>query len=378
MWRQLILALIFAASVPLLSGLWLLVSAPHKSETTKHDFVQLSSTQPFQLSRFPLTDISCIPDLEETIIVKNLPDGDAEISFSHMLHLLRLLDASGTKNKSTYQGSLFKLLTNSNAEATIHRPAAFLQTRWGIRAKIGRDTLYGEQHVDQCLSTFAELGVTLDESVSIDSLHYTVRDLLNDSIANFDLDQPEIEWTAVAYASYLAPVTRVWRNRFGAEFSFDDLTASLMHRDLSKQSCAGLHILNSMAVIAQVNDAYGVLSPYIRDQLSRRLTLLVEGASQTQLSEGAWALDWFEPDSSSYNSMYRAPISGRIGRLLATGHLLETMLLLPNSRQIPESQIKAGVAWLQQELLLLSSAECCDRFCPAIHGCIVLASYCRE
>jgi hypothetical protein len=230
MWRQLILALIFAASVPLLSGLWLLVSAPHKSETTKHDFVQLSSTQPFQLSRFPLTDISCIPDLEETIIVKNLPDGDAEISFSHMLHLLRLLDASGTKNKSTYQGSLFKLLTNSNAEATIHRPAAFLQTRWGIRAKIGRDTLYGEQHVDQCLSTFAELGVTLDESVSIDSLHHTVRDLLNDSIANFDLDQPEIEWTAVAYASYLAPVTRVWRNRFGAEFSFDDLTASLMHR----------------------------------------------------------------------------------------------------------------------------------------------------
>ena len=129
--------------------------------------------------------------------------------------------------------------------------------------------------------------MTLDESVSIDSLHYTVRDLLNDSIANFDLDQPEIEWTAVAYASYLAPVTRVWRNRFGAEFSFDDLTASLMHRDLSKRSCAGLHIFNSMAVISQVNDAYGVLSPYIRDQLSRRLTLLVEGASQTQLSEGA-------------------------------------------------------------------------------------------
>jgi len=57
------------------------------------------------------------------------------------------------------------------------------------------------EHRDQMLSALGELGVPLNATIGKVDSNLTVRDLLRTSMNEFHLKQPELEWTAVAYAS---------------------------------------------------------------------------------------------------------------------------------------------------------------------------------
>src|SRR5207302_3298465 len=97
-----------------------------------------------------------------------------------------------------------------------------------------------ELHRDQTLAAFAELGLPLSFTLQGDGGTGTLRDVLDDSLANFHLGQKELAWTALAYALYLPPV-KSWINRYGERFGFDQLVSEMLDRPLDAESCGGTH-----------------------------------------------------------------------------------------------------------------------------------------
>src|SRR5207248_548404 len=150
--------------------------------------------------------------------------------------------------------------------------ASIVQTRTGARYLDGTSAgALRENHRDVFLATFAEAGVPLSTLLNTNlRSSVSLADVLRDSQANFDLAQPEIEWSAIAYALY-SPNQAGWRDRDGNVFTFDQLARELLRRDLAKSSCSGAHLLLAMTYLVRVNDDAKCLSSDTREQLGTRL-----------------------------------------------------------------------------------------------------------
>lgn len=145
-----------------------------------------------------------------------------------------------------------------------------------------------EAHRDQLLAVLGEIGIPLDAPVTTDRGPKPLRGLLDDSVANFSLDQGEIEWTALAYALYLPP-QRQWTDKFGTAFQFDQLARELMRRELGEQrACSGTHLLYSLAVLCRVDESEPVLSQDTRRELRRYLAAMSDRAAASQRIDGSW------------------------------------------------------------------------------------------
>jgi hypothetical protein len=149
----------------------------------------------------------------------------------HLLHLYGLEETfpysdveSGTK--------LLDMLTNDRIGQPFFGVAPLIRTRSGIRFQGEPGLRASESHRDQCLASFGELGLPLSYPLLVDGQNHTLRDVLCDSVANFHLKQAELNWTALAYILYLPP-SRKWVNRYGEQYSFDDVVRNLLHRPLS-------------------------------------------------------------------------------------------------------------------------------------------------
>src|SRR6185437_11410072 len=134
-----------------------------------------------------------------------------------------------------------------------------------------------ESHRDQGLACLAQLGLPLSHPLQVDGLPYALKDVLQDSLANFDMHQKELEWTGMAYALYLPPL-RQWRNRFGQSFSFDDLTEELLGRSLLHSPCGGSHRLILLTTLHRLDKQHPILSAKVRIELDQFLKKAVEQA----------------------------------------------------------------------------------------------------
>lgn len=156
---------------------------------------------------------------------------------------------------------------------------------------------------------------------------FSVRDLLKDSVATFDLKEPEIAWTAIAYELYLRGQPG-WQNREGRCYTFDDLARELMSRPLEQASCGGAHLLMAMTFLLRSDSLFPVLTPPVRDSLIERLRTLVATAIKSQSSDGSWTVGW-----QSDTMVRPSYLTTSFYRLLVTGHLLEWAEYLPSELQ---------------------------------------------
>src|SRR6185437_15422714 len=69
---------------------------------------------------------------------------------------------------------------------------------------------------------------------------HAVRELLEDTLANFDRRERELEWTAEALALYLPP-QREWSDKYGNRHTLDEVAEELLNRPLSSSfaNCRG-------------------------------------------------------------------------------------------------------------------------------------------
>ena len=151
---------------------------------------------------------------------------------SYLLHLLRVHGKSGRVEggEPSSGEAILKLFTDERAGASYFGQSPLVRTASGVRfptqEKPPIDDRSLEQHRDQTLAAFGELGLPLSHPLNLGDRPASLRDVLRDSIANFHPRQEEIAWTAMAYALYLPPI-RAWVNRYGERFTFDDLADEL-------------------------------------------------------------------------------------------------------------------------------------------------------
>jgi hypothetical protein len=254
-------------------------------------------------------------------------------------------------------------------------PSLF-ETKTGVRCRVlERGQALWKQHerqahTDQLLAVFAELRIPLSHPIRTVSGKRTVRELLVDALANFALDQKEIEWSALAFILYLPP-QRSWADKFGRSCDFDALAEELLSCGMEGRSCGGSHILFALTAMLQIDRRTSILTDKSQKRIRDHLRQMVGYAVRNQSSAGFWRSDWHR---SEKNLDLENGRRGAIGpsEVLITGHQLEWMMFLPPELSPPRDCFLRGANWLQSQLLTATPSTIKDNYCPYSHAGRVL------
>jgi len=323
----------------------------------------------------------CLPIADDDLqkIRDQVQPLDEGLSSSLYLHALRVFgpNCQYQRGKLSSSSDTLKLFADEAFSRKIFGSALMVPTPYGIRCTSDRSHGKRESHRDYCLAVLSEQGVPIDLPMNVGGKAFTFRDFLKDSIANFHLDQEEIEWTAMAYAMWLPP-DRTWTNKFGQRFSFDQLATELLQRPLDRAVCAGGHVVQALIVLARVDDEEcSILTPEVRSKVMGRLAESVREVEVTQAADGSWGPDWYERLLNHRNDApaqrtWSIDNSAVEGRLLATSHIAEWLMYLPEELQVPDERLARSGRWLVAQLKDRDSEFVKKNFCPCTHGAIVL------
>jgi hypothetical protein len=211
----------------------------------------------------------------------------------------------------------------------------------------------GLPHVDKALSIFAELGIRTNLPVrTAEGDTFTLRAALDDAVMNFHPKQ-ELPWTAIALAHYLPPV-RSWRNKFGDEYTFDDLAMYLVEAPYAGSACAGTHLLSALTHLVRVNSEIPVLSPSMRDRALARLRDASMQLEAKQRTDGSWPFLWYSDDRKQRG---KGELHPRIEDIRVVGHHLEWIAIAPIGARPSQDCIGRALTFLSNRLLNCSESE---------------------
>lgn len=342
---------------------------PQLSAVSKPDSgANLSSVNP---SPFKVDGSSSYPDIQsDTPTLKRVapaPDKHHNVSIGACVHVLLYYGLGPTDLPFLPSGDMVvKALTDENLAVRTFGKSPLIETRNGLRYYLSRDPIFqsdvGESHRDVCLATFAFLNLPLNTPIQLERKSYTLSDLLSESVASFSFDQKELAWTSMAFAKYLPPQSE-WTNRFGEPASFSRLADVLLHTDLNSQSCAGTHIFESLAVLDRADHHQGILDHSARREIDSYLNATIPGILRRQKADGSWDWKWCDnlhnedPTKSAFEKS-----------LVVTGHLLEALDRLDDSRRPPPAVFTSGALWCRQAIDSTNIA--CDGkwICPFTHA----------
>ena len=324
----------------------------------------------------PIRPVGCksasigdIPKLRQRLVFSNLD----KMPIAYYLHVLRAFGLGPIDHPRLKSGAdVVRILTDSElSKAYFDEPLGFT-TRSGVRYKsMSEGDRVGEGHRDYCLAAFAELGLPLTTPIHVTGRAMTLADLLHDSVDNFYLKEKEIEWTATALFLCLPPQSE-WTNRYGEQFTFDDLAREILRRRFGDSSCGGSHLLYSLAVLVRVDRVCPVMSEPVRQAVVSRLRECVAALVRSQGAEGYWTRAWYQRIDAAPKVRQLTPPDTLSDRLLITGHVLEFMLVLPAEMQPQGDVFNRGGAWLHQRLQRMSAADVKADYCPYTHCLKVL------
>ena len=286
-----------------------------------------------------------------------------------MLHALRLWGADAWFPMFTKTPELIGdcrafrriLLDDAECVRVVGKFDAFLRdTRYGVRVLTSGEPLKvstnSEGHCDQLLKVLAECEIPGSEAViTAAGRHKTVADLVRDSLSRFSLFQ-ELEFTSIAYARWLPPVSS-WENRFGERFTFDDLVQALVATPIGKGSCQGCHVPYALASIMLAHDQYPqLISKATRFRLEVHLRAISAYLTQHQLEEGDWDKKWSGNYVDHPENMF-FEFKPHFDKISATGHHLEWIALVPPELRPELGVLNSAVKRLVSDILRLSNED---------------------
>jgi hypothetical protein len=299
-------------------------------------------------------------------------------TLSLCLHVLRLhgLTARFAGGDLPSSEAILELLTDEEAGQKYFGSPPFTRTRSGVRyptaGVIVGPTNGWESHRDQVLAAFGELGIPLTQPLRFADTTLSVRDVLQDSLANYHGGHEELMWTGLAYALYLPP-NRSWLNRYGERTSFDDLATELLARPLDQSPCAGTHLVYTLTVLGRADQQEPVLTGVVRERLWQRLRQARDAALAAQNPDGSWSLDWNRALlADAEEKRVWVDANDRGNKLISTGHLAEWLLILPEELAVPDSCLERAGRWLHEQLRAATPDQVRDNFCPYTHAARVL------
>ncbi|HEX7377806.1 MAG TPA: hypothetical protein VF278_11870, partial [Pirellulales bacterium] len=244
-------------------------------------------------------------------------------------------------------------------------PAFIVRTRYGARF-VEANSLTSvnsarEAHWGQTLSVLGELGLPPEYSLETVDGPAEIADVVRDLAANFSFDE-HVEWAATAMAFYLPPRDR-WTDKFGRTYSFDEVVSHFTRRRLGEgASCAGTHVLFTLAVILQVDRRERVLSSASREMARSFLKRAAVTLTAAQESGGAWTANW--AGSSDLAPLFR----NRLDRVWITGHHLDWMAIADDELRVNNDRLLAAGRFVISSVLRADDDEVARNPCPYTHG----------
>ena len=222
-------------------------------------------------------------------------------------------------------------------------PPLLIEQPRGITIRWGEEP-GASLHHDHLLASLTEAGVALDEPVYTPGRRdMTLEAILQESLRDFDLDEEEVEWSTLAYALWLPPVTS-WRTLDGREMTFDRIAERIVRGHKQLGVCAGTHRVYSLMVLWRLDRELDdtILSDAVADEVYRYLERVRDLLSECQFDDGRWPSNW-----SAGRQAIDEPLPDDIHRqVVSTGHHLEWLAIAPEDLHPPRERIRRAAGWI--------------------------------
>lgn len=198
-------------------------------------------------------------------------------------------------------------------------------------------------HHDHLLACLTEARVPADHPVRAPGRpNQTLKDVINQAIYDFDLDERETEWSAMAFGLWFAPQTKEWINGSRRNLNFDAIAERQLRGHKQLGVCGGTHRVYSLLVLLRLDDEYKILSPEMREKTVSFVKSVRDLLLVTQFEDGHWPYNW--PDGATAVSKPADFPQSR--HVIATGHHLEWLSIAPEEFQIPRDRVKKAARWI--------------------------------
>ena len=207
-------------------------------------------------------------------------------------------------------------------------------------------------HVDHTLATLAECGTPLDLPIRLAGRSATLRDVMQQALASFEINQHEYEWTVLALALYVQD-GQPWFTAEGDRLDFDRLVHRVTRQRYGQGVCYGNHRLYSLTILLRLDDEKKLLSPAARQDVVAHLAEATKRLAANQHADGYWDRNWFDlkVEAKDEDLVLGGPLARRI---LATGHALEWWAMVPEGLQTQLQPTRDVVVkasqWLVREI----------------------------
>ena len=234
------------------------------------------------------------------------------------------------------------------------QPSAIYDTPYGVCCRV-KEGIASTSHTDHTLACLAEVGTPLSFPVFTPTRQTNYRAMIEQSLHDFNLSQIEYEWSSKTFALFLPPATR-WQSTEGQTLSFDLLADRIMRERLPRGVCYGMHRLYGLMAYLRLDEQTPILSPGMRDRISRFLKDANRRLAANQHADGFWNGDWpFAPPASSEPTKKAG--DQLHFRIVVTGHALEYWALAPKELQPKRAVVVAAANWIVRTIDTVSEDE---------------------
>lgn len=348
---------------------------------------QLLGTEPFREVPVPREEPYRVqplynrPDLVSdealaAVLEKIQPRFDpSEMKPNHIEHALRTWGVRAVfQNPHAVSGQqMLEFLTDHGAyiESWGERVRPLLEEQPnGIRIRWGTET-GASYHHDHWLACVTEAGARLDTPIYGPSRRNdTLYDVIQESLRDFRLDEREVEWTVMAFGSWICP-TREWVGSGGRVYSFDLLAQRLLRGHKQLGVCSGTHRVYSLMMLIRLDDEFNILSTPIREEVYEHLESVRDLIMVSQFPDGSWPGNW--PDGK--DAVEHPDDEELYKKIIATGHHLEWLSIAPPDLHPPEEQIRKAMDWIVTVTKNQTRLEVKQRFTFLSHVGAALANW---
>jgi hypothetical protein len=122
-----------------------------------------------------------------------------------------------------------------------------------------------------------------------------------------------------------------------------------------------------------------ILSAPVRERLWKRLGKIVRVAVEQQAPDGSWGTDWNAELLPKGRKGRLSDHRSLDHKLLATSHIPEWMMYLPQELEVPNEVIQQAGRWLFRQWSTINDKTfVADNFCPCSHAAVVLGMLCKK
>lgn len=217
-------------------------------------------------------------------------------------------------------------------------------------------------HHDHTLACLTEALVPLNHPVRTPRRpNASMQDVVEQAMYDFQLDERETEWSAMAFGLWLPPV-KEWTNGNGRKLNFDMIARRQMRGGKKHGVCGGTHRVYSLMVLVRLHDRFqaetgtGILSDEVRAEAYAYLESVRDILLVTQLEDGQWPYTWpsgedsMEHDNPEYQNV------------IATGHHLEWLAIAPADLHPPREMIEKAADWIIENITSKTHDEIMDSY----------------